>query len=316
MTPTELVLSKVPDAKPAGPGKFQAHCPDHKDRKPSLSIAQGDDGRALVFCHAGCKPQAIVAALGLTLADLMPPKGNGYHKLRDDQDWHAQRTRTIRVSVIHAPLKTTIDFPALARQYRAAVNADALAGLGRELGVSVDSLNRLGVGWSREVGTWSFPMANSSGHVRGIRLRRPSGRKFAVTGGKEGLFNPDGLAGDVLLIAEGATDTAALLDLEFSAVGRPSCTGGTALLVELVRARKPRQVVIVADADAPGQRGAAALASVLVLYVPDVRIITPPAPHKDARAWKIGGATHADIQVAIGAAPVRKLTVEIKKVHQ
>jgi hypothetical protein len=237
------------------------------------------------------------------------------HRLRNDQDWQAQRIRTIRVPVIHAPLKTTIDFPGLARQYRAAVNADALAGLARALGVGLDALNRLAIGWSREHDTWAFPMANSVGHVRGIRLRRPSGGKFAVTGGKEGLFIPDGLAGDVLLITEGPTDCAALLDLGFAGVGRPSCTGGTALLVELCKSRRPRQVVVVADADAPGQRGAVALASVLVLYVPDVRIITPPAPHKDARAWKVGGATHRDIQDRIDAAPVRKLTVETRKVR-
>lgn len=80
MTPIKLVLSKVSGAKPAGDGKWQAYCPGHKDRKPSLSIGEGNGGRALVHCHAGCTPEAITAALGLTLADLMPPKGNGYHK--------------------------------------------------------------------------------------------------------------------------------------------------------------------------------------------------------------------------------------------
>jgi hypothetical protein len=236
------------------------------------------------------------------------------HRLRADQDWHAQRTRTIRVPVTDAPIKTTIDFPALAQRYRAEVRPDALATLAKGLGLTVDSLSRLSTGWSREHGAWTFPMCNSSGHVRGIRLRRPNGRKCAVAGGKEGLFLPDSLTGDALLFTEGPTDCAALLDLGFPAVGRPSCTGGTALLVELCKDRRPRQVVIVADADAPGQRGAESLASVLVLYVPDVRIITPPSPHKDARAWKIGGATHTDIQDAIGAAPIHKLAVEIEKI--
>ena len=237
------------------------------------------------------------------------------HRLRDDRGWRGPRPRTIFVPVIHAPLRTIIDFPALARQYSAAVQPEALAGLARELGVPVASLHRLGIGWSREHEAWSFPMRNSAGHVRGIRLRRPSGRKLSVAGGKEGVFLPVDLAGDVLLLTEGPTDCAALLDLGFSAVGRPSCTGGTALLVELVKDRKPRQVVVVADADAPGQRGAEALASVLVLYVPDLRIITPPAPFKDARVWKIGGATHTDIQAAINAAPIRKLHIATRKVR-
>jgi hypothetical protein len=71
MTPVELLLSKLPDAKRNGQG-WQARCPGHDDRRPSLSIAEGDDGRALMNCHAGCEPQAIVEALGLKLSDLMP----------------------------------------------------------------------------------------------------------------------------------------------------------------------------------------------------------------------------------------------------
>ncbi|MEX1090137.1 MAG: DUF3987 domain-containing protein [Phycisphaeraceae bacterium] len=71
MTPIDLVLSKI-DAKPAGPGKWQARCPGHDDRKPSLSIATGDDGRALLHCQAGCTVEAVTAALGLTMRDLMP----------------------------------------------------------------------------------------------------------------------------------------------------------------------------------------------------------------------------------------------------
>jgi len=114
---------------------------------------------------------------------------------------------------------------------------------------------------------------------------------------------------DLLLIAEGPTDTAAILDLGFSAVGRPSCTGGVNLLVELVRTLKPSGVVIVADGDAPGQRGAETLATVLVAYSASVRIIAPPSGVKDAREWKRSGATSADVQQTIDAAPVRKLSV-------
>lgn len=40
-----------------------ACCPAHDDRKPSLSIADGDDGRLLVCCHAGCNGRDVLAAL-------------------------------------------------------------------------------------------------------------------------------------------------------------------------------------------------------------------------------------------------------------
>ncbi|HPC97326.1 MAG TPA: AAA family ATPase [Sedimentisphaerales bacterium] len=71
MTPAELVLSKLQDAKRNGSG-WIARCPAHDDGRASLSVAVGEDGRALVHCHAGCTPEAIVSAMGLKLADLMP----------------------------------------------------------------------------------------------------------------------------------------------------------------------------------------------------------------------------------------------------
>lgn len=71
MMPVERLLAKLPDAKQSGKG-WSARCPAHEDRRASLSIAEGDDGRALVKCHAGCKADAICAAVGLTVPDLMP----------------------------------------------------------------------------------------------------------------------------------------------------------------------------------------------------------------------------------------------------
>src|SRR5829696_346071 len=47
-------------------------CPAHDDSTPSLSLAEGQDGRALLNCHAGCTFEAILAALKLDQADLRP----------------------------------------------------------------------------------------------------------------------------------------------------------------------------------------------------------------------------------------------------
>lgn len=76
MTPIERLLEKLPGAKQRA-GGWSARCPAHEDRHPSLSVAEGDDGRALVRCHAGCPADAVVAALDLSLADLYPRPDDG-----------------------------------------------------------------------------------------------------------------------------------------------------------------------------------------------------------------------------------------------
>jgi hypothetical protein len=177
------------------------------------------------------------------------------------------------------------------------------------LGVSPESLRRLGVGYSPDRQAWLFPMTDAAGNICGVRLRLSSGRKLSIRGGKEGLFIPAGIDGGRLLITEGPTDCAALLDLGFCAVGRPSCSGGVAHLVGLVGRLKPGRVVLVADADGPGRAGAQALAERLRALCGDVRVIEPAPGQKDMRQWKAAGATRADVQSAIDAAPRLQLNV-------
>lgn len=226
----------------------------------------------------------------------------------------AARRRRRGVKVTSWRQLDALRYRELLPQYRTAVNPARLDKLAATLGVSVASLNRLGIGWAYDWGTWSFPMTNATGTVTGFRLRSDTGRKWAVPGSREGLFIPDDLPDGVpLLITEGPTDCAALLDMGFAAVGRPSCTGGVSLLAALVKRRKPPEVVIVADADTPGQRGAGSLASVLRVHCPAVRIVCPPEGIKDVRAWKRAGAVAADVQQVIDAAPILSLSMKTNR---
>ena len=65
------IIQHLDKVKKTGKG-YQARCPAHEDTGPSLSLREGDDGRVLLHCHAGCATAAVVAALGLTIADLFP----------------------------------------------------------------------------------------------------------------------------------------------------------------------------------------------------------------------------------------------------
>jgi len=72
----ENFLTRLTAVKQTSSG-WQAKCPcRNDDNNPSLSIAEGTDGRILVTCHrgGGCDVNQICAAVGLKIQDLMPPK--------------------------------------------------------------------------------------------------------------------------------------------------------------------------------------------------------------------------------------------------
>lgn len=80
----QSLLSRLDGVKPVGPDRWRSHCPAHQlpphraGRGRSLTVAVGDDGRALINCHAGCTPHDVVSSLGLDLADLFPARGAGH----------------------------------------------------------------------------------------------------------------------------------------------------------------------------------------------------------------------------------------------
>ena len=55
--------------KQAGSNKWQAQCPAHDDRRPSLSISEGVDGKLLAHCKAGCTFDSVMKSLGLKITE-------------------------------------------------------------------------------------------------------------------------------------------------------------------------------------------------------------------------------------------------------
>jgi 5S rRNA maturation endonuclease (ribonuclease M5) len=78
MTPVEKVRSalEVADSRKGAGQDWQ--CPAHDDRQASLSMKEGRDGKVILKCHADCRTEDVIAALGLGWADLFP----GDHKVK------------------------------------------------------------------------------------------------------------------------------------------------------------------------------------------------------------------------------------------
>ncbi|OWY70399.1 hypothetical protein B7486_16555 [cyanobacterium TDX16] len=72
--PVHTIIAKLNGVRSTGSNVWQALCPAHDDRNPSLTITRGADGTCLLKCHAGCTAESIVSAVGMKMADLFPIK--------------------------------------------------------------------------------------------------------------------------------------------------------------------------------------------------------------------------------------------------
>lgn len=81
----EALLSQLNKVRGRGPGQWSACCPAHDDKGPSLSIKELADGRVLVHCFSSCSIEDVLAAVGLEMDALFPPKpldGHAYKPQR------------------------------------------------------------------------------------------------------------------------------------------------------------------------------------------------------------------------------------------
>jgi hypothetical protein len=85
----ENLLSRLERVKGTGAGRWQARCPAHDDRGPSLSVRELDDGRVLVHCFAGCEVHSVLFAVGLSFDDLFPNRDQGHHAKREGRPFPA-----------------------------------------------------------------------------------------------------------------------------------------------------------------------------------------------------------------------------------
>jgi hypothetical protein len=254
MTPVELVLSKLTQAKRDGKG-WMARCPAHNDRRPSLCITTGDDGRALVHCHAGCTPEAVVSALGLTLADLMP--ANGVRSSRRARSMPARKREPDERSQKNRRAHPTADDAIADMEQRHGPSSARWTyrdAAGEPVGVIVR--------WDTPAGKDIRPVSRTAKGwtVEGMPEPRPLYRL------PELLARPD----ERVYVTEGekAADAAASIGL----LATTSPHGADSASKADWRPLAGREVVILPDNDDAGQRYARDVVSILVKLNPAARV--------------------------------------------
>jgi hypothetical protein len=176
----------------------------------------------------------------------------------------------------------------------------------RHVGRLADSLNLpaqylddLEVGYLD--GRWVFPERNDRFQLVGIVYRSPDGSKVCEPGSVRGLVlaRSGSIRPDIVYVAEGATDTAALHSVGMAAIGRPAAHASAAVRLWLSRRLRllgNPEVVVVGDRDADrqgkatGRDGARALAEFLSEVLGySVPFALPAERFKDAREQIVAG---------------------------
>jgi hypothetical protein len=76
----EALISHLDGVRRTGAGRWLAKCPAHDDGTASLAIRELDDGRVLLHDFAGCDPEHVLSAVGLTFDALFPNRPIGERK--------------------------------------------------------------------------------------------------------------------------------------------------------------------------------------------------------------------------------------------
>jgi hypothetical protein len=263
---------------------WTACCPAHSDSTPSLSLRLGEDNRVLVHCFAGCDHEKIVEALGMQVSDLFPPAPSTRAAIIPANN---RRKKLLRINPASSSLQK------LQTCFSSSICEEQVERLADDLGVSTESLFRIGIGWCGDHNCFTFPEFNGRGELCGVLCRRRSGSKFSFKGSKRGLTLPSGwkeTQGD-LYVCEGQTDVAAALSQGHRAIGLPGKTGAWGDIVMLLRHEK-EDITVVADNDpnSSGIKEAQKLASMLRREVaPSVKLCVPPPGFKDLREFLTTG---------------------------
>ena len=157
--------------------------------------------------------------------------------------------------------------------------------LAAEWNVNISTLRNLFIGWDGEA--YNIAMRNGNFEVIGIHRRFPDGTKCAVSGSKNGLFysickviQPE------LIIVEGASDCATILDMGFYAIGRPNCSGGKEYIKEFIENNPViKKVLIIGENDAAGMEGSKKLKKYIKNLIYTI-LCLPPQYYNDVREWR------------------------------
>ncbi|MBI1311364.1 AAA family ATPase [bacterium] len=280
--PIENVLDALRTATGREPIKagdgWKACCPAHDDHNPSLSVSEGDDGRVLLNCLAGCCIDDVLAAARLEKRDLFPESsGCRSAGIPAKSSTRQAGTRTPKPAKAAGPV-----WPS---------SSAAIAELERQRGPRAAAWTYRDAD-GEPVGTVvRWDLADGGKDIRPLR-RGDDGWSLGTLPEPRPLYwLPDIINADVVYVVEGEKAADAMRSIGLTAT--TSQGGSNAAHKSDWSPLSGKTVVIIPDNDEPGRKYAATVASILsqldppaVVYIVDLADDWPELPDKgDADDW-------------------------------
>lgn len=260
------VLQRADGVRRSGDG-YVARCPAHEDRRPSLSVRQGRDGRVLVNCKAGCSVEAVTSGWGLSVRDLFA--ADPARERRTGPGVAPRRVLREHVYTDDAgePLYKVVRFETLPGDDQPKCMPYLWDGRG---------------GWATTPGMGSAPR---------VLYKLPE-------------FVEAAALGRTVYLPEGERDVDSVCALGFAATTNPF--GGKSWQPEYTNEFRDLDVVLLEDNDETGRKRTAALTAALGPVVRSLRVIRfPDLPAGgDVTDWLAAGGTADALLALADAAPV------------
>jgi DNA primase len=258
---------------------WMARCPVHDDRSPSLSISAGKDGKVLVRCHAGCDQRDLIAALQERGLWQTTGRASGIglkhrRRIAEEPDADALKRSAAALAIW---LASQAAEGTLVSTYLRSRGLDLSASPALRFHTGLKHASR-GV-WPAMVALVTHGTTGSPIAVHRTFLARDGGGKAPVDpakmmlgpcrGGVVRLSEP----GDVLMVGEGIETCLAAVQATGNAAWAALSTSG---LRSLDLPRAVCDVIVLADADEPGEEAAQYCARRWKREGRRVRIARPP----------------------------------------
>jgi hypothetical protein len=293
---TAQELAQRLDAKRNGEG-WKAKCPAHEDRTPSLSIKEGDDGRVLVRCFAGCALEDITRAMNIEVKDLFTTPRQFNREVAVSKDLSGGVESRHTESGVSAPAHCNTGPKDGARSGSSAppaqispLSAKQIEAVAKWRGYSqelVEWLNKFGLIGHFE-GNIAFPVQN------GVHFRKKDGSGWRYTqGAKPDLFVLGGIEeGALVHCFESQWDALAYADASGERTNIVATRGASNIRLLDRFLNFSGTLYLWPQNDAPGQKWARDIAHDINCQMKLAKI---PSPHKDLNEWRKNGATDGDV---------------------